>query len=66
MIRDECEIFEDFNILEMNKKLHTKTIEDVIEEITGKDIEIHEDNVVDSENCDDTAKALLLEQYKEF
>jgi len=66
MIVDECEIFEDFNILEMNKKLHTKTIEDVIEEITGKDIEIQGDSVVDSENCDDTAKAILLEQYKEF
>jgi hypothetical protein len=36
----ECQTFESMNLFEMNKKLQTKEIEDVIAEITGEDVTV--------------------------
>jgi hypothetical protein len=66
----ECRTFESMNLFEMNKKLQTKGIEDVIAEITGEDIDINEDSgmlkVLNVDNCDQRAKNVLRAKYNEF
>jgi hypothetical protein len=66
----ECRTFESMNLFDMNKKLQTKGIEDVIAEITGEDIDFNEDSgmlkVLNNDNCDQRAKTVLRAKYNEF
>ena len=64
----ECRTFESMNLFEMNKKLQTKSIEDVITELAGEDI-IEDRGMVDVlnvDNCDQTAKDVIMAYYDEF
>jgi hypothetical protein len=66
----ECRTFESMNLFEMNKKLQTKGIEDVIAEVTGEDVAVIEDSgmleVLNVDNCDQWAKDVLSAKYHEF
>jgi hypothetical protein len=66
----ECRTFESMNLFEMNKKLQTKGIEDVIAEVTGEDVAVIEDSgmveVLNVDNCDQRAKDVLSAKYNEF
>lgn len=69
----ECQTFESMNLFEMNKKLQTKDIEDVIAELTGEDVTVcfEEDSgrfeeVHNVDNCDERAKEVLRAKYAEF
>jgi len=53
----ECQIFAGINLLEMNKKLQTKAVEEVLSEIRGTDIKIDNDgSIVEVDNCEEEAK----------
>jgi hypothetical protein len=58
------------NLFAMNKKLQTKDIKDVIAEVTGEDVAIIQDRgmaeVLNVDNCDQTAKDELRAKYEEF
>jgi hypothetical protein len=67
----ECQTFESMNLFEMNKKLQTKEIEDVIAEITGEDVTVMKEDsgiveVLNIDNCDERAKEVLSAKYAQF